>query len=159
MYWLLTVAGGILAADQATKIAVRAAMYEGQTIPLINGWLQMTYVRNTGAAFGLFSHSQPVFVIATVLAIGLILFYHLKTKESNVWFNIALGLELGGALGNLIDRVSLGWVTDFVYVTHFPVFNVADSAIVVGVVVLIIAMIIDIPRNPRKEEYNAPDTV
>ncbi len=159
MYWLLGVAGFVLAADQASKFALRAALEQGQTIPLINGWLQLTYVRNTGAAFGLFSHRQPLFVIATVIAIGLILFYYLQTKESNAWFNVALGLELGGAIGNLIDRVSLGWVTDFVHVTHFPVFNVADSAIVSGVILLIIAMIVDIRRNPGKEEPDAPDSV
>jgi signal peptidase II len=159
MYALLSVAGLILAADQASKFAIRAALQPGQTIPLITGWFQLTYVQNTGAAFGLFSHRQPVFVIATVLAICLILFYHIKTKETNAWFNIALGLELGGAFGNLIDRVSLGWVTDFVHVTNFPVFNVADSAIVIGVMALIIAMIVDIRRGPGKEEINASDTV
>lgn len=148
---MLAVAAVVLAADQATKLLVRNLMQPDQTFPLIDGFLKLTYVKNTGAAFGMFSNGRPVFVAATILAIILILVYHVKTKDTGVWFNIALGLELGGACGNLIDRVVRGWVTDFVHVSNFAVFNAADAAISVGVAVLLVTLAIDIARD-RKEE-------
>jgi signal peptidase II len=151
MRLLLAVAGIVLAVDQATKTLVRELMRLDQSIPIFGDFLKLTYVKNTGAAFGMFSHGRPVFVVATILAICLILFYHMKTKETNVWFNIALGLELGGAVGNLIDRVARGWVTDFIHFKQFAVFNAADSAITVGVILLLVTLTIDMVREQKEE--------
>jgi signal peptidase II len=151
MRFMLAVGAIVLAADQAFKFLVRDLMQPDQTIPLIDGFLRLTYVRNTGAAFGMFSHGRPVFVIATVLAIVLILVYHAKTKETNIWFNIALGLELGGACGNLVDRLFLGWVTDFIHVSRFAVFNAADAAISVGVALLLVTLTVDMIREHKEE--------
>ncbi len=147
---LLAVAGLVLVADQITKYAVRALIDPNQSIPLIKGCLALTHVRNTGAAFGMFSQRQPVFVVATIVAIILIIVYHVKTKETDLLFNVALGLELGGAVGNLVDRVTQGWVTDFLHVLNFPVWNVADMAIVAGVALLILVMLRDIVRERRE---------
>ncbi len=156
---LLAVAGLVLVADQITKYAVRVFIDPNQSISLIKGFFYFTHVRNTGAAFGMFSQRQPVFVVATVIAIILIIVYHLKTKETDFLFNVALGLELGGAVGNLIDRVSQGWVTDFVHVLNFPVFNIADSAIVMGVVLLILVMLRDIVKERRERGADVSGTV
>lgn len=158
MRFMLAVAAMVLAADQATKFLVRDLMQPDQTFPLIDGFLKLTYVRNTGAAFGMFSHGRPIFVIATIIAIVLILVYHYKTKETNVWFNLALGLELGGALGNLVDRVFLGWVTDFIHVMKFAVFNAADSAITVGVCLLLITLALDMIRERKEEKTGVSGT-
>ncbi len=156
---LLAVASLVLVADQVTKYAVRLYIDPNQSIPLIKGLLYFTHVRNTGAAFGMFSQKQPVFVVATIIAIILIIVYHLKTKEADLLFNLALGLELGGAAGNLIDRVSQGWVTDFMHFLNFPVFNIADIAIIAGVVLLILVMLRDIVRERRREkEADVSDT-
>lgn len=156
---LLAVAGLVLAADQAAKYAVRVSIDPNQSIPVIKGLFYFTHVKNTGAAFGMFSQKQPIFVAATVLAIILIIVYHMKTKEADLLFNVALGLELGGAIGNLIDRISQGWVTDFLHVPNFPVFNIADSAIVAGVVLLILVMLRDIVRERRARETDVSSTV
>lgn len=159
MFPLLAVAGLVLVADQITKYFVRALLDPNQTVAVVKGLFYFTHVRNTGAAFGLFSQKQPVFVAATIAAIGLIIIYHIKTKETDFFFNLALGLELGGAAGNLIDRLSQGWVTDFLHVPYIPVFNIADSAIVVGVVLLILVMVRDILRERREEEADVSGTV
>jgi signal peptidase II len=156
---LLGIAGLVLVADQVTKYAVRVSINPNQSIPVIKGIFYFTHIRNTGAAFGMFSQKQPVFVVATVLAIILIIVYHLKTKETDLLFNAALGLELGGAVGNLIDRISQGWVTDFIHVPNFPVFNIADSAIVAGVALLVIVMLRDIVRERREKETDVSDSV
>lgn len=156
---LLAVAGLVLAADQAAKYAVRVSIDPNQSIPVIKGLFYFTHVKNTGAAFGMFSQKQPIFVAATVLAIILIIVYHMKTKEADLLFNVALGLELGGAIGNLIDRINQGWVTDFLHVPNFPVFNIADSAIVAGVVLLILVMLRDIVRERRDRETDVSSTV
>lgn len=151
MRFMLAVGAIVLAADQAFKFLVRDLMQPDQTIPLIDGFLRLTYVRNTGAAFGMFSHGRPVFVVATLLAIVLILVYHAKTKEKSIWLNIALGLELGGAAGNLVDRLFLGWVTDFIHVSRFAVFNAADAAISVGVALLLVTLVVDMIREQKEE--------
>ncbi|MFA5867554.1 MAG: signal peptidase II [Actinomycetota bacterium] len=156
---LLAVASLVLVADQVTKYAVRVSIDPNQSITLVKGFFYFTHVRNTGAAFGMFSQKQPVFVVATIIAIVLIIVYHLKTKEADLLFNLALGLELGGAAGNLVDRISLGWVTDFMHVPNFPVFNIADSAIVTGVALLILVMLRDIVRERREKEADVSDTV
>jgi signal peptidase II len=156
---LLAVAGLVLVADQVTKFAVRATIDPNQSISVINGFFNFTHVRNTGAAFGMFSQGQPIFIAATIVAIVLIIVYHMKTKETDFLFNLALGLELGGALGNLVDRITQGWVTDFLHFMNFPVFNIADSAIVCGVGLLILVMIRDIVRERREKETDVSDTV
>lgn len=156
---LLGVAGLVLVVDQLSKFIVRYSLEPGQSMPVIKGLFYLTYVRNTGAAFGLFSNRRPVFVAATFLAIIMILVYHLKTKETTAFFNVALGLELGGAIGNLIDRLTHGWVTDFIYVRFIPVFNIADSAIVVGVILLILIMLQDIVKERNESKTDASDTV
>jgi signal peptidase II len=156
---LLAIAGLVLVADQVTKFAIRASIDPNQSVPIIHGLLNFTHVRNTGAAFGMFSQGQPIFIAATIVAIILIIVYHLKTKETELLFNVALGLELGGALGNLVDRLSQGWVTDFIHVRNFPVFNIADSAIVTGVALLILVMIRDIIRERREKETDVSGTV
>lgn len=156
---LLAIASLVLVADQITKYLVRIFLDPNQSVTVVKGIFYLTHVRNTGAAFGMFSHRQPIFVAATILAIILIVVYHIKVKETDFLFNLALGLELGGAVGNLIDRVTLGWVTDFFHVPNFPVFNIADSAIVMGVVLLILVMLRDILRERKESKTNASDTL
>jgi signal peptidase II len=140
----------ILLLDQITKYAVDSSMRLHESIPVIEGLFSITYVRNPGAAFGFLSGAPPLFrsiffVIVTILAILLVLYYIFKSKEEEPLMTFGLSLILSGAVGNLIDRVRSGEVIDFldVYVAsyHWPAFNVADSAISVGAVILFIELI------------------
>ena len=146
---LLLVGGSIVLLDQITKIWVHRTMKLYDTIPVINNFFDLHYIRNTGAAFGILSGSQssfriPFFVGVSFLAIGIILYLFHQMEESEVMVPLAFSLVLGGAVGNLIDRIRLGEVIDFIYIHYkrfqWPAFNVADIAITVGVFLLIIRM-------------------
>ena len=149
-YLLLGVTTGmILLLDQITKFYVDSSMRLHESIPVIQGLFSITYVRNPGAAFGFFADASPLFrsiffVAVTVLAIILVMHYIWKSRAEEPFLTFALALILSGAAGNLIDRVRLGEVIDFldVYIgsTHWPAFNVADSAISVGAVILFIGL-------------------
>lgn len=111
----------------------------GDALPLVGEVFQLTHVRNTGAAFGLFPGYQPIF-IATSLIVLVVVAAYWKRARPDVWpIVVALALVAGGSAGNLVDRAIIGKVTDFLYVAiiDFPVFNIADSAIVVGVGILV----------------------
>lgn len=126
---------GVLLADQLTKLVVRSYLPLGGSFP--EDWpVRLTYVRNTGIAFGIRANQSLLIfvslgVVITLLALSLR--YHLFAPR---WMRIGLGLMLGGAAGNLMDRILLGYVTDFIDLRAWPVFNVADSAVVVGVGIL-----------------------
>jgi signal peptidase II len=149
-YLLLGVTTGlILFLDQITKFYVDSSMRLHESIPVIQGLFSITYVRNPGAAFGFLADASPLFrsiffVAVTVLAIILVVHYIWKSRAEEPFLTFALSLILSGAVGNLIDRVRLGEVIDFLDVfigsTHWPAFNVADSAISVGAVILFIEL-------------------
>jgi signal peptidase II len=139
----------ILMLDQCTKFVIDTRMKIGESMTVIDGFFNLTYVRNPGAAFGFLASASPVFrsiffLAVTAVAVALILYYIRDKGMENPWMTAALSLVLSGALGNLIDRVRFGEVIDFldVYIGsyHWPAFNVADSAISIGAVVLISQM-------------------
>lgn len=147
---VLIVLGSVLVLDQITKMMVEHWMRLHQSIEIIPNFVRLTYIRNTGAAFGFLAGDPSMlrvlfFVVTTIVAIGCI-FYLLKNLPSEETGTTAsLSLILGGALGNLFDRVRMGEVIDFIdlhwYQLHWPAFNVADAAISVGVVLLLIQML------------------
>jgi signal peptidase II len=129
-------AGAIFALDQLAKLLIEAALPEGHSRPLIPGVLMLTHIRNPGTAFGLLRGSGPLLTAITVAAVIFIISYWLYVRRQEeamspilLW---GLALPLGGAAGNLLDRLRLGHVTDFIDFRVWPVFNVADSAITVG---------------------------
>jgi signal peptidase II len=145
---MLIIAIIILAADQLTKTIVRSKLAD-RTIEVIKGFFEFIYSENTGAAFGTFHDKNSVFIIVNLIAIIFIFIYHNRYKE-NIWMKISLGFILGGALGNLTDRILFGFVTDFIRVRiwfihsfWWPVFNIADSGVTVGAIILIIALFRD----------------
>lgn len=138
MLLLLLSASAVVLLDQVSKFYLRNLLAPGESITLIKGILYLTRVENKGAAFGLLAGRQTLFIVITLLSIGLILLYYFRAGEPYRIFNVALGLELGGAVANLVDRLRFGQVTDFINVRIWPVFNVADSAIVVGVLLLVV---------------------
>ena len=141
--YLLVIAGIIIALDQWTKSLVRINLaFTERWVPW--DWLapyaRIVHWKNTGAAFGMFQNLSTVFTILPFIVVGLILFYFPQIPRQDWPLRLALSMQCGGAIGNLIDRLRIGHVTDFVSVGNFPVFNVADASISTGVAVLIIGM-------------------
>lgn len=135
----LGVAAMVLLVDQASKYIVLSNLSLGEMwnpIPFLRPFFTITHVTNTGAAFGLFRDQGTLFsIVAFVVVAGILVFYRYLPADQ-FWLRVSLGLQLGGAVGNLLDRVRLGRVVDFVDFKIWPVFNVADTAIVVGVGIL-----------------------
>jgi signal peptidase II len=141
---LLAVAAATILADQAIKAYVVAhlALHDSwMPIRFIEPLFRFTHVHNTGAAFGIFPEGGAVFLIIAVVVAAIILYYYRQLPEGMLLIRLALGLQLGGALGNVLDRVRLGYVVDFLHVEYWPVFNVADSCIVIGVALLALEML------------------
>ena len=139
------VTAGMLLLDQGTKYLVDSHFAYGESISLLDNFFHLTYVRNKGAAFGILANSSfriPFFILVSLVALGGILWYLRRVSEQQRLIHWALALIFSGALGNLIDRVRLGEVIDFLdahwYQYHWPAFNIADSAIFVGVVVMLL---------------------
>ena len=129
------VAVAVVVADQVTKAIVRSNISRIEEIDLVLG-IKLIHTRNTGVAFSLFSGGGPLIVIIAIVALGALLaFFLTHLHRPLVW--LPTGLFLGGAAGNLIDRVRLGAVTDFVKIPHWPAFNVADICVTVGVISLL----------------------
>lgn len=155
----------IIVADRLTKIAVVRRIPEGDWVDIVPG-LALTHVHNPGIAFSLFAEGGPlsrlVLHMVIVMAVVVILWMVVRHGHHHVPAGLAFGLILGGAVGNLIDRILFGWVIDFIRVWarigdrvwSWPDFNVADSAITVGAAVLIISELVSARRQPS----NAPDS-
>ena len=146
--WVLlgTVAVVIYVSDQLTKAAVASTLELGQRVPIVGDVVILTHAQNRGAAFSLLQGETLLFVAVTVFAIGMIVFFHRSLRERGLWLHAVLGLQLGGALGNLTDRLRQGYVVDFVSVgigeLRWPTFNVADAALVVGIGTLVIYLVL-----------------
>jgi signal peptidase II len=127
----------ILFFDQLTKSLITITLSLHQSVPLIRGVLHLTLVRNRGAAFGIFKNQVPLFILASLIAIFLIALQFRKEKPKLFSiYTISLSLIFAGALGNLADRLVFGYVIDFIDFRIWPVFNIADSAITIGAVLL-----------------------
>lgn len=136
---LVLVAALVLLFDHATKLYVENSLPLNHTwapFPELDAYFRITHVSNTGAAFGLFPGGSSFFTIMALIVAGVIIIYNYQLPPGNRLLRMALGLQLGGALGNLVDRLRLGHVTDFLDFGPWPVFNMADMAIVAGVIIL-----------------------
>jgi signal peptidase II len=142
--WLIFagLATGVVFIDQLAKAAVTSALNPGEAIQVIGDYLRIVFGQNTGALFGLFQDNALMFGIVSIVVIGLIVLYEARSGTS-LYLTVTLGLLLGGAIGNMVDRLRLGYVVDFVDVgigsTRFYTFNVADSAISLAILLLLIA--------------------
>ena len=142
---LFGVAGVSVAFDQWTKWWVRENIaFGGEWLPDWLTWLspyaRLVHWYNSGAAFGMFQNGNLVFTILAFLVIGAIIYYFPHAEPDDWTLKLAMGLQLGGAMGNLIDRLLMGKVTDFISVGAFPVFNIADASISVGVAILLLGI-------------------
>ena len=125
----------VLAVDQFTKYLVVNHFLVGESVPILENIIHFTYVRNQGAAFGIMQGQQFIFIIATVAILVAIVIFYKELPLHNFMNRFALGLVLGGAIGNLIDRVRLGYVIDFIDFRIWPVFNIADSSVIIAVTI------------------------
>lgn len=124
--------------DQFTKVWIRSSfVYGGEPLEVIPGFFNLVYVRNPGAAWGMLGGQQVILITLSIVVFILLAVFHRRVLNPTLDHRITLGLMLGGILGNLIDRIKLSWVTDFldfhIGTHHFPSFNVADSAICIAV--------------------------
>jgi len=154
---LFSLAAIIISLDQWTKYLVRTQIEFGHTwMPW--DWLapyaRIVYWHNSGAAFGMGQNLSLLFTILAIVVGCAIIVYFPQIPQEDWPLRIALGMQFGGAMGNLIDRLTIGFVTDFISVGNFPVFNIADSSVSVGVVVLIVGMWI----VERRQKNALPDT-
>ncbi len=150
-YILISIIGFIVSFDQLTKALVMGKFRLHQSMVVIDNFLNVTLVHNRGAAFGILANlpdniREPFFLVIPLLTLGAILIAFYKLTEEDALGILGLALIVGGALGNLIDRVRIGHVIDFIDFHwfgkhHFPAFNVADSAICIGVFILILNLI------------------
>ena len=141
----------VAALDQVTKAIARAALESGTHVEVVPG-LELSLVRNTGIAFGALSGAGTVVVLALTFAALTALVWVFATRPTRPWLWLAVGMVLGGAVGNLIDRVRLGGVTDFIDPAWWPAFNLADTAIVLGVIGVVVTAE---ARGERRREARA----
>ncbi|HLW96281.1 MAG TPA: signal peptidase II [Solirubrobacteraceae bacterium] len=133
------VAAAVLVADQVSKAAVRGSLAPGASSRVVAGVLWIVHEQNSGVAFSLLTGSEAGVIVITLAVVAAVLVFFSRARERS-WIWLACGLVIGGAIGNLIDRVRAGSVTDFVKLPDWPAFNVADTAITLGVVTLFIAV-------------------
>lgn len=130
----------IIFLDQLTKFLIKANIQLNQSVPVINKILHFKYVTNTGSAFGLFKNFNKFFIIISIIVIVVIIYHLTKIKNNDKLLQFSVGLLLGGVFGNLIDRVLYGAVVDFIDFRIWPVFNIADSAITISIMFLIVLL-------------------
>jgi signal peptidase II len=154
----LGLAALVVVLDQLTKRLAEGKLRGQRSVPVLDDIVRLTYVENRGAAFGLLQDQTAFFVLVGILVIGVIAASYRYLPRSGFRLHLALGLQLGGAIGNLIDRIRQGYVVDFVDFGYrsnwWPVFNVADSAIVVGVALLALNAL---STNPNEEPARTGD--
>ena len=130
----------IIFLDQLTKFFIKNNFQLNQSIPIIKNILHLTYVTNSGSAFGLFKGFNIFFILFSIIVIIVVFYYIRKIKENEKLLQLSIGLLLGGTIGNLIDRLVYGSVIDFIDFRIWPVFNVADSAVTISIILLIILL-------------------
>lgn len=134
----LGLALAVFVLDQGIKAIVEASMRAGESIPVVPGFLSITYIKNDGGAFGILGGSQLLLLVGSVVAVGVVVRMLLAGQSSRL-ATLACGLILGGAVGNLLDRLTTGEVTDYVHFSFWYVFNAADAAITIGVAALLLS--------------------
>ncbi len=140
---LFPIATGIVGLDQWTKSIIRNALAFGEIWSpwdWLTPYARVVHWKNTGVAFGMFQNNNKLFAILVSIIALLIIIYYPQLTEGDWFLRIALSMQLGGAAGNLIDRLTVGWVTDFLSVGNFAVFNVADASVTIGVGIMILGL-------------------
>lgn len=175
---MLSVCSSVILIDRITKYIVKTKMSLNQTIPIIGDFFTLSYIHNSGIAFGLLDNrpspvKAPILIIASLIALGVILYIYFSLPKKPKIAVVGTGLVLGGAIGNMIDRIIRGEVIDFFdfdipdiiikrlsfRLTRFPTFNVADSCVLIGIVILLVLIIkfgvkSDLPDESKTPQEN-----
>lgn len=150
----------IILSDQISKYIIRSSFKLYEQVDVIKGFFRITYTKNNGAVWGFFSgHKSPLITmlitLLAILALGIVIYLFIKSKTINKTEILALSFIAGGAIGNIIDRISLGYVVDFIeiYIKQYswPIFNIADSFISVGIIILIFSILKNGEKMIKKE--------
>ena len=151
--WFFLIAAGVLTLDQVTKAIIRAWLDPGGAWPDHDMFLNIVNVSNSGAAFGILQGQTLFLVITSLVGVAAIALYYIFPPLEHGLLRAALALQLGGAAGNMIDRVRSGEVTDFINFSFWPAFNVADASISIGVVTIIgFFLFIETSRSPQPSD-------
>jgi signal peptidase II len=142
------VAGAAVIADQLTKWVVSSTLGFDDTVG-VAGPFSIQHVRNSGIAFGLFASRTSAVILVTAVAVGAMVAFFARSAQRHPLLPVALGFVLGGSVSNLVDRIRLGYVTDFLHLRYWPAFNLADSFIVVGVALLFLSFVAADRTSPR----------
>jgi signal peptidase II len=153
---LVAIATAALAADQLTKRIVTQHVALDDAVKVV-GPFSIHHVQNSGIAFGLFASATPIVTVLTGIAVAWMLVFFARSGSRHPVLPVALGLLIGGSVSNLLDRIRLGHVTDFLDFRWWPAFNLADSFIVVGVAILFLTFV-SADREPRRRHVDAPPT-
>lgn len=148
--------------DQLTKIWAASFLQGRDSLVLLKGVFQFTYLENRGAAWGMLADSRWVFMLLSTVAILFMIAYLIYTRKNRpILLTLSLCMFIGGGIGNMIDRVRLGYVVDFLdfNLIHFPIFNVADSFITVGAVLIILYLVLDLIREHKKKTPSTNSSV
>ena len=150
---------GAVCADQLTKWLAVVYLQGEPSFPLWKDVLHFTFVKNEGAAFGMLAGQRWIFMVVSSVAIIALTVYLIRWRPKSRWVQISLAMIVGGGIGNMIDRIALGYVIDFIDFTliNFAVFNVADSFVTVGAFMMIGYLVLDMIRESRKEKQKAAD--
>jgi signal peptidase II len=151
------IAATIVVVDQTTKWLVRSNLALGESWPDNAGFIKIVHVVNSGAAFGILQGQTPFLIVTSLLGLAAILLYYVYPPMDHGVVRLALGMQLGGAIGNLTDRVRMGEVTDFVHVGAWPTFNVADASISISIVTVLLFFVLQDVERARSQPKPADD--
>jgi signal peptidase II len=147
----------VLLADQASKLWIQQhfAACDGTSLTIVPGWVAFAYTCNKGAAFGLLANETLLFVLIVLVVSGVLVAYVRFLPANRPWLKLSLGLQLGGALGNLLDRLRQGYVVDFIAIKAWPVFDIADACVIVGVLILAYHLLLIQSQAPLSDPQSA----
>jgi signal peptidase II len=150
---LLLIALTLVVADQLSKALVVANLAVGERVDVVGDLIQIWHAQNRGAAFSLFQGGGLFFLVVSIASVAMVAYFHRSLLARPLWVHLVLGIVLGGTLGNFIDRLRQGYVTDWLSVgfgdTRFPTFNVADSSITVGIGLLVLYLFLSSPERQK----------
>ena len=151
---LIAVIAAVIGLDQLTKWLTVVNLAEYESFPLWQDVLHFTYVKNTGMAFGMLKDHRWVFMVFSTIAIVALIIYLFRFRPESRWMQVSMAMIIGGGIGNMIDRVFLGYVVDFIDVTliNFAVFNIADSFVCVGAGIMILCLVLDLIKEIKLEK-------
>lgn len=158
-WYYLAVIALVIGLDQLTKWLAVKYLSPLDTLPLWENVLHLTYLENRGAAFGMLADRRAVFMVVSTVGILAFLVYLFAKREKNVLFDLGIAFVIGGGIGNMIDRIALGYVVDFIDFTliDFAIFNGADSFVCVGAAMMLLSLLLDVIREMRSKKTDPPE--